>query len=410
MAPARRRILTEMRPAAGNDGVSGKGDDLHNRAPVGGAEAPTIQISLVGVRPLVQTRQAHREVGDVKRRTPEVTSDPAGHASPVTPGTLGTESPEETGDRAVGRRALLTRGGVVVAGVVGAGVAGAAIAAPASATTGQPIVQGASNDAGTDPAATTEILATNNTAPTPSLTLTNPGSRVVNTLTEGTPPLRLTQSAAPNPSSAGAGGDMVATSDGNLWFTHAPPSVTPFPATVHTDANSNSFVPLAAPQRILDTRTSAGRANVLDPSGKFDSAGRLLAGMTIHIDLTTLVFFGDAVTSNLTVTGSLKGGYLTLWSGAGSRPGTSSINFATGQTIANLTVSGIAEFPATSPTVTDTIGIFASVTTQVILDVAGFAVGNIGQVNPAFAAPTMSRSARAQRAKQALAKLRTQKG
>jgi hypothetical protein len=357
MASARRRILTEMRPSAGNNAVSGKGGGLHNRAPAGGAEAQ-----------------------------------------------------EETGHRAVGRRALLTRGGVVVAGVVGAGVAGAAAAAPASATTGQPIVQGASNDAGADPAAATEITATNNTVPTPTVVLTNPGSRVVNAVAEATPPLRLTQSPVANPSSAGAGGDMVATSDGNLWFTIAIPNVAPFPVTVHTDATSNSFVPLAAPQRILDTRTTAGRANVLDPSGKFDSTGRLLAGKTIHIDLTTLVFFGDAVTSNLTVTTPAAGGFLTLWSGAGSRPGTSSINFATGQTIANLTVSGLAEFPATNPTVTDTIAIFARVTTHVILDVAGFAVGNIGQVNPAFAAPTMSRSARAQRARQALAKLRAQKG
>lgn len=174
---------------------------------------------------------------------------------------------------------------------------------------------------------------------------------------------------------------------------------------MHTDANSNSFVPLAVPKRMLDTRTKSGRANVLDPSGKFDSTGRLLAGKTIHINLSSLVFFGDAVTANLTVTRPAGGGFLILWSGGVARPNVSSINFAAGQTIANLTVSALA---SSSQTVTDTIAIYATQTTAVILDVAGFAVGNIGQVNPAFTTPTMSGTARARRAKQALAKLQGQ--
>lgn len=338
----------------------------------------------------------------MKRKIPDSSPHLARQASPTKPEGPEPESQQANEDRAVGRRVLLTRGGVVVAGVVGAGVAGAAVAAPAGAAVTDPVLQGELNSVGTN-VASTEITATNNVAPTPTLAVTNPGSRVVSSVTEATPPLRLTQSPVANPSSAGAGGDMVATSDGNLWFTHAIPTFAPFPAAVHTDANSNSFVPLAAPKRMLDTRSF--RTNVLDPTGKFDSSHRLLAGQTIHINLDSLVFLGDAVTANLTVTGPLKGGYLTLWSGGVARPTASSINFGTGQTIANLTVSGLAAF---SQTVTDTIAIFASATTHVILDVAGFAVGNIGQVNPVFTAPTMIGSARAQRARQALAKLRNQ--
>src|SRR5712692_9984796 len=201
----------------------------------------------------------------MKRRIPESSSDLAGHASPIAPGGLEPESQQGNEDRAVGRRALLTRGGVV-----GAGVAGAAVAGAANAATGNPVVQGNVNSVGTDVAAT-EVAATNNLAPTPTVIVTNPGSRVVNTITEATPPLRLTQSPVVSPSTTGAGGDMVATSDGELWFTHGIPTVGNFPAIVHTDLNSNSFAPLAAPHRILDTRTSAGRANVLDPTGKFDS-------------------------------------------------------------------------------------------------------------------------------------------
>ena len=337
----------------------------------------------------------------MKRRIPESSSDLAGRAGPIAPGGFEPESQQVNEDRAVGRRALLTRGGVVVAGVVGAGVAGAAVAGPANAATGNPVVQGNVNSVGTDVAAT-EVTATNNLAPTPTVIVTNPGSRVVNTITEATPPLRLTQSPVVNPSTTGAGGDMVATSDGALWFTHGIPTVGNFPAIVHTDLNSNSFAPLAAPHRILDTRTSAGRVNVLDPTGKFDSTGRLLAGKTIHIKLTTLVFLGDAVTANLTVTKPATGGFLTLWSGAVTRPNASSINFAAGQTIANLTVSGIAAFNTT----TDTIAIFASATTHVILDVAGFTVREFFQVNPAFLASAMSGSARAQRLRKVLAQRR----
>ena len=337
----------------------------------------------------------------MKRRIPESSSDLAGRAGPIAPGGFEPESQQVNEDRAVGRRALLTRGGVVVAGVVGAGVAGAAVAGPANAATGNPVVQGNVNSVGTDVAAT-EVTATNNLAPTPTVIVTNPGSRVVNTITEATPPLRLTQSPVVNPSTTGAGGDMVATSDGALWFTHGIPKVGNFPAIVHTDLNSNSFAPLVAPKRILDTRTSAGRANVLDKAGKFDSTGRLLAGKTIHIKLTTLVLFGDAVTANLTVTKPATGGFLTLWSGAVTRPNASSINFAAGQTIANLTVSGIAGFNTT----TDTIAIFASATTHVILDVAGFTVREFFQVNPAFLASAMSGSARAQRLRKVLAQRR----
>ena len=342
----------------------------------------------------------------MEQKIPGRASDLAGHADPSTSQGSAAGSQQADEGRAVGRRALLTRGGVVVAGVVGAGVAGAAVAAPASAATGDPVVQGQSNNVGTNQPAT-EITVDNDPAtPTPTAVLTNTG--VNSTTGEASPSLRLTPaiSSAPlSPANATVGGDLVATNDGNLWFTHDIPNVGPIAAPVHTDANSNSFVPLAAPKRMLDTRSQSGRANVLDPSGKFDSTGRLLAGKTIHINLSSLVFFGDAVTSNLTVTKPARGGFLILWSGGVARPNASSINFAAGQTIANLTVSALASF---NQTATDTIAIFTNQTTHVILDVAGFTVGNIGQVNPAFTAPTMSGTARAQRARQALAKLRSQ--
>lgn len=305
--------------------------------------------------------------------------------------------PSDDGEsRRVGRRALLT-GGAVVAGAVSAGAALAATAAPASAATGSAVLQSETNSA-TANASATEIDATSNSAPTPTLILTNAGSPAAS---QASPALRLTPAATglDEPAAATAGGDLLATNDGNLWFTHNNPGASPIPATVHTDATSNSFVPLTAPYRILDTRNSAGRVHVLNASGNLDSSGRLLGGHTIYIDLTSLVLYGDAVTSNLTVINPAAGGWVLVWPGAGTRPNSSSIAFAKGQAIANLTVCGINH---TRPSKTDTIAITASVTAHVILDVAGFYAGSFSQVNSRYSPFAASSSAPASATKAAV--------
>jgi hypothetical protein len=295
--------------------------------------------------------------------------------------------------RGVGRRALLTRGGIVAAGLAGVAAVGAAAAGPASAATDDAVLQGTTNDVGTNVPATEITVDNDPTTPTPTLVLTNTGGDTGTG--EASPSLRLTPATASLviPSSATVGGDVVATNDGNLWFTHDFAG-TIFPATVHTDATDNLFVPLAGPSRVLDTRSASTRANILDASGNIDSKGRLIGGKTIHINLTSLVNFGDAVTANLTVTQPTAAGFITLWSGAVARPTASAIDYSTSETVANLTVAGLAEFSATA---TDTIAVFASATTHVILDVAGFAVGNAGQVNPNLVAGSATASAKQSR-------------
>lgn len=280
----------------------------------------------------------------------------------------------------LGRRALLT-GGAVMAGVAGAGVVAAATSGPASAATGDPVLQGSVNTVGTN--AATEIDAANaNGAPT--MILGNTGSPGAN---QASPQLRLTppsDTTLVQPPTTTAGGDIVASGDGFLYFTHAFTGGAVW-AGVHTDATANSFVPLSAPQRILDTRSASGRTHVRNPSGAFDSTGRLLAGHTIYVDLTSMVAFGDAVTSNLTVISPAGNGWVLVWPGAGSRPNSASISFSKGQAISNLTVSGIAQYTSsTSPE--DTVAITTSVTTHVIFDVSGFHVGSLGQVNPSVSA------------------------
>jgi hypothetical protein len=296
----------------------------------------------------------------------------------------------------MGRRALLSRGGIVAAGVAGAGVVAAAAAAPASAGAGDPVLQDTVNSAGSS-ATPTELDAANNTAP--AFILTNTGVDPANS--GAGPALRLTPSAASGmvPTASTVGGDLTTTSDGSLWFTHAFPTVTPFPAPVHTEATANVYVPLSVPKRVLDTRKASLRTNIVNPSGNLDSTGRLRGGKTIFINLDSLTFFAEAVFANLTVTGSASGGFVTVWSGASGVPSTSSINFAAKETLANFVSCGIAEF---SSTILNVIAIHASVTTHVILDVAAFSMPGFEFAKFTAAAASGSRASRLQRAQQAM--------
>jgi hypothetical protein len=299
---------------------------------------------------------------------------------------------------AVARRRLLTGGGVVVAGAVGAGLAAAA-AAPASAAAGGPVLQDTVNSAGTS-ATVTELDAANNT--TPAFILTNTGIDTSTTPNGAGPALRLAPSTATVPAAATVGGDLTATANGDLWFTHhfggTPPNVA---APVHTEATANVYAPLGAPVRILDTRSASGRASIVNPSGNLDSSGRLLAGKTIFINLDTLVFFGEAVFANVTVTGSPSSGFLTIWSGAGTRPIVSTIDWpSAGTTLANFLASAVA---AQSTTVVNAIAIFANQTTHVILDVAGFMMPGFEFAKfTVGGAAAASRASRLQRAQQAI--------
>ncbi len=153
---------------------------------------------------------------------------------------------------------------------------------------------------------------------------------------------------------------------------------------VYTPLTASQLVPIR-PQRVLDTRNTAGRSNILNRAGNLDSAGRLIANHTIVIDLSGLVVAAGGAFCNLTAVQPLSGGYLTLWPD-GSRPATSSLNFAAGAVIANFAVTGTSA--------TDTVSIYASTTTHVGLDVTAFAVESAAQVNPAVLSATVAVSAR----------------
>jgi hypothetical protein len=322
---------------------------------------------------------------------------------------------EPEGKLSLGRRTLLTRGGIVAAGVVGAGAVATAVAGPASAQATTAVDMNTANDAGTS-ATPTELDADNNT--TPAFILTNTG--IDDEIPEGYtatyafsgPNLRLTRSPGspdpttiPNafePTPSTVGGDLTATADGQLWFTHDfafASTPTTVAAPVHTEATANVYAPLSTPARVLDTRTASSRTNIVNPSGNLNSAGQLKAGKTIYINLDNQVYFADAVFANVTVTDTEGNGFLTIWSGAGTVPITSSINFAKAQTLSDFLVSGIAAY---STTVLNVVAIYAHQTTHVILDVAGFMMPGFEYAKFTVGTVNEARNARLQRAQQAM--------
>jgi hypothetical protein len=272
-------------------------------------------------------------------------------------------SEEISQEGTVDRRSLL-RGSAVVAGIAGLGAAGVAGASSANAAPGDPVLQGLANNA--DAALTG--LTSSGTGGTLEVANTGAGA-----------PLRVGDTPS-TPADTSQVGD---------YYTSAPPGALPLPTFTHvtgtpadpavwgylyTDIWATQPIPVV-PQRALDTRSSAGRARVIDPAGKFDSAGRLLAGSTITLSLTDFVFAPGAVFGNITVTGSLAAGWVIVYP-SDPRPSTSSINFVAGQTIANFSLTGMSAGLS--------IRIFTQSTTYVIFDVTSFAVGSSDFINPAI--------------------------
>jgi hypothetical protein len=253
------------------------------------------------------------------------------------------------------RRVLLRTGGAaVLAGVAGLAVAETVTAAGAGALAGDPLVLGTTNDSGTAPTSLTSADAAG-----PTLAVAN---------TAGLAPLHLVEQPLPGSAPALTSGDLNNYA-GDLYYT-AGGTGGPFIGFVYTEFTANQLVTIT-PQRILDTRTAAGRAQITNAAGNLDSAGRLLALHTIVISLASLEVAAEAAFCNLTAVLPLGPGNMRLWPG-GARPATSSINFTANAVIANFAVTGTSA--------KDTVSIFSTATTHVLLDVTAFAVGNRGQV------------------------------
>jgi hypothetical protein len=274
------------------------------------------------------------------------------------------QSPDPASDeRGVDRRALLRRGGVIVAATVaGAAAVDGLTAGSARAASGDDLLLGSlTNDSGTDPTAVTSAATTG-----PTLSLANSANNGLLGFADQT-----FDDFAPD----GAG--ELASLDEVLYYTFDfGPG--PFggiqPGFVYTEFVATQ-VQTIIPQRALDTRSGAGRARIVNSSGNIQAGtGRLLGGHTIDIDLTDYEFGATAAFCNLTAVTPTATGYMILFPG-GTRPATSSINFGKSQTLANFGVTGTSA--------TDTVSIFSSVTSHVLLDITAFCVFSPQDLNPA---------------------------
>ena len=98
-------------------------------------------------------------------------------------------------------------------------------------------------------------------------------------------------------------------------------------------SSGDLFHPLPGPRRFLDSRSGVGAAGTWGP-GQTRTVG-IGADHGVPDGATAVVF-------NATVTGGTSLSFLTLFPPAASLPATSNLNFAPGQTVANLAVVGIA--------------------------------------------------------------------
>jgi hypothetical protein len=138
--------------------------------------------------------------------------------------------------------------------------------------------------------------------------------------------------------------------DINGWFTDA------------TAGGTGSVFTPVTPIRILDTRNGTGGVSV--PLGANQTIAVQVAGRGGVPSMTSTIP-PKAVVVNVTAVGPTSAGYLTAWPDAVTRPGTSDLNFAAGQTVPNLVVVQVG-----STGEIDVYNGFGS--TNVVIDVMGW--------------------------------------
>lgn len=128
---------------------------------------------------------------------------------------------------------------------------------------------------------------------------------------------------------------------------------------------TGSFMALAAPQRVLDTRAPGATAD-----GLFSGAGMQPASTTLQLRVGGRVDVpanASAVVLNVTAVDAATPGFVTTHPRGTGRPNASNLNFVGGQVIPNLVIAGVG--PAGD------VCLFTSGATHLIVDVAGWLTG-----------------------------------
>jgi len=124
--------------------------------------------------------------------------------------------------------------------------------------------------------------------------------------------------------------------------------------------DSNVFHPVAL-TRLLDTRKGTGTGGLIAPAK---------GGSTLKLQITgagSIPASGvAAVALNITVTNATGGGYVTAYADGTPRPGTSNLNYSTGQTLANQVIAPVAADGAID------LANVATGSADLIADIAGY--------------------------------------
>lgn len=126
---------------------------------------------------------------------------------------------------------------------------------------------------------------------------------------------------------------------------------------------ASTFVPLT-PARLLETRQGQGMTTV---DGQFQGLGIRAEGSTLELNVAGRGGAADnalAVVLNVTVTGPVQGGYITVFPCGSSRPLASNLNYGAGQTVANMVVAKVGAVGK--------VCLFAAGSTHLVADVNGF--------------------------------------
>ncbi len=131
-------------------------------------------------------------------------------------------------------------------------------------------------------------------------------------------------------------------------------------------ADTSTFVSLPNPARILETRLTA--APTIDADPTFSNIGRRSPGQTTVVKVTRRATVPETATGavlNVTaIGGDGPDGFLTVYPCLVERPNASNVNFAPGQTIANLVISKFD--------VNGDVCIYNAVGVDLAVDVAGY--------------------------------------
>jgi hypothetical protein len=128
---------------------------------------------------------------------------------------------------------------------------------------------------------------------------------------------------------------------------------------------STTFVPLAAPQRLLETRPGETTSD-----GQQQGAGARGGGTSTRVQVTGRAGVPDTATAvvlNVTVTQAQASGFATVFPVGATRPTASNLNYKAGDTVPNAVVARIG--------VGGSICVFTLATAHYIVDIAGYLTG-----------------------------------